>query len=358
MKTKNRRRSFVTGEQLVAVDLFAGCGGLTLGLRKAGFAVRGAVEIDELSAKSYEQNHKDTRLWVKDIRDLSTLSVKRELGIRKGKLDLLAGCPPCQGFSTLVTNNGHYSVDDPRNDLIYEFLRFVKDFMPRAVLMENVPNLAQTTRFKRFKRAVEALGYKTAYRVLDAADYGVPQRRRRLVFLASRTTEVAFARRAKAKRTVKEAFTKLNPKRAKSDPLQDTSTKRTERIKNLIKLVPRNGGSRIDIKGETQLQCHENFDGFYDTYGRMSWDDISPTITSGCINPSKGRFLHPSKDRPITLREAALLQTFPPTYKICLDAGKYNAAALIGNAFPPEFARRQALAVKKQLLRESNGQSK
>lgn len=346
-KRNNRRKEKNT--KLRAIDLFSGCGGLTHGLKSAGFDVIGAVENDELSADSYERNHKKTRVWRQDIRTLSTLTVKRALNVRKGKLDLLTGCPPCQGFSTLVTKNGCYLVDDPRNSLIYEFLRFVEDLMPRAVLMENVPDLAHTTRFRRFRKRLEKLGYKSDYKILDAADYGVPQRRKRLVLLASLNNEIAFARTAKAKYTVRHAFQKLNAKQAKSDPLHDTKSKRTDKIQRLIEKVPKNGGSRTDIKRFTQLQCHTNFDGFYDIYGRMSWDDESPTITSGCINPSKGRFLHPSKNRPITLREAALLQTFPKNYQISLGNGKYKAAALIGNAFPPEFARRQALMVKRHL---------
>lgn len=334
----------------LAIDLFAGCGGLTLGLKQAGFKVVGAVESDELSLESYEKNHVGTHLWKRDIRTLSTLSVKRTLKLKKGQLDLLAGCPPCQGFSTLVTKNGCYLVDDPRNSLIYEFLRFVEDLLPRVVLMENVPDLARTTRFRRFLKRLENLGYKSDYRILDAADYGVPQRRRRLVLLASLNNGVGFAGKARRRYSVREAFKKLTAKQAKSDPLHDTKSKhRTEKIQRLIERIPKNGGSRSDIKRFRQLRCHADFDGFYDIYGRMSWDDISPTITSGCINPSKGRFLHPSKNRPITLREAALLQTFPKSYWISLSKGKYRAAELVGNAFPPEFARRQAVVVRRHL---------
>lgn len=337
-----------------AIDLFSGCGGLTLGLKLAGFDVIAAVENDKLAFESYETNHEETHVWKQDIRTLSTLAVKRTLHLKKGQLDLLAGCPPCQGFSTLVTKNGSYFVDDPRNSLIYEFLRFVKDLMPRAVLMENVPALAGTTRFRRFRKRLEDIGYKCSYQILDAADFGVPQRRRRLVFTAGLQNTIGFARVAKSQRTVRDAFRQLDTKRAKSDPLHDSNSKRTERIQRLIEKVPKNGGSRGDIKWYRPLKCHKNFDGFYDIYGRMSWNNISPTITSGCLNPSKGRFLHPNKNRPITLREAALLQTFPDNYRISLRKGKYNAAALIGNAFPPEFARRQALMVKRYLTSLEN----
>lgn len=353
MTSKRReKRSKKNGAQLRAVDLFSGCGGLTHGLKLAGFDVVGAVENDKLSADSYEMNHGNTRLWRRDIRELSALTVKRALGIKKRELDLLAGCPPCQGFSTLVTNNGRYLVDDPRNSLIYEFMRFVEDLMPRAVLMENVPNLSQTTRFRRFFKRLEHLGYKCEYRILDAAEYGVPQRRKRLVFIAGLKGEITFARPAKVQYTVRSAFSKLRTASKKMDPLHDTKSNRTIEIQRLIEKVPINGGSRTDIESFRKLPCHKNFNGFYDVYGRMSWDGISPTITSGCINPSKGRFLHPNKNRAITLREAALLQSFPKNYRISLEKGKYKAAAIIGNSFPPEFARRQALMIKQHLITE------
>lgn len=337
-------------KRFCAIDLFSGCGGLTYGLKQAGFDVIGAVENDTVSVESYKANHKKTVVWDRDIRRLRVSVVKRMLKLEKGELDLLAGCPPCQGFSTLVTKNGCYLVDDPRNDLIYDFLRFVRGLMPRVIMLENVPNLAQTTRFRRFRKRLEDLGYVCKFEVLDAAEFGIPQRRKRLVLLAGRGKEIGFARAAREQFTVRDAFNRMNTERARSDPLHDTHSKRTKRIQQLIEKVPKNGGSRTEIRGLPQLRCHKNFDGFYDIYGRMSWDDIAPTITSGCINPSKGRFLHPSKNRPITLREAALLQTFPSTYQISLSRGKYKAAALIGNALPPEFARRQAVMIKRYLI--------
>lgn len=334
-----------------AIDLFSGCGGLSSGLNQAGFEVIGAVENDGVSADSYEKNHKSTHLWRQDIRTLSTDLVKRSLKLKKGELDLLAGCPPCQGFSTLVTNNGRYHVEDPRNSLIYQFRRFIEDLRPKAVLMENVPDLAKTTRFKRFKKRLEEIGYKCSYRILDAADYGVPQRRKRLVFVAGFKKEISFALKARKKYSVRSALSQLKTSRESTDPLHDTTSNRTERIQRLIEKVPKNGGSRNQIKNFKQLRCHQRCDGFHDIYGRMSWGDTAPTITSGCINPSKGRFLHPTKHRPITLREAALLQTFPRNYWISLAKGKYKAASIIGNAFPPEFARRQAETIKRYLAK-------
>ena len=118
----------------------------------------------------------------------------------------------------------------------------------------------------------------------------------------------------------------------------------------MIKLVPKNGGSRTDLPVRFHLECHKNFpEGFKDVYGRMSWGKVAPTITGGCVSPSKGRFLHPSQNRSITLREAALLQTFPANYFFSLKNGKQGVALMIGNALPPEFIKQHALAIKRSL---------
>ena len=334
---------------LSAVDLFSGCGGLTLGLKQAGFKVIGAVEKDLLSAETYKKNHPKTTVWQTDIEDIKPIDVLRTLKLRKGALDMLAGCPPCQGFSTLVTKNGKRRIDDPRNKLIYDFLRFVEGLAPKTIMMENVPDLAKTMRFKRFCKRLRDIGYRVEYRILNVADYGVPQRRRRLVLLGGRFGPVPFPEHDATRRTVRNALSIINHRHLPYDPLNDATDNRTPHVKKLIKKIPKNGGSRTDLSKKSQLRCHKSFDGFRDVYGRMAWDDVAPTITSGCINPSKGRFLHPTKNRTITLREAALLQSLPISYHISLRRGKYAAAAMIGNALPPEFARRHALSAKRHL---------
>ena len=141
-----------------AVDLFSGCGGLTVGLKMAGFRVLGAVDIDPLSMKTYEANHTDVTIWEADIKNLEPAEVSSKLGVAKGDLDLLTGCPPCQGFSTMRTLNGAFTVDDPRNDLLFEFLRFVEELNPRVVMMENVPGLAQDGRFAAFCDRMKSIG--------------------------------------------------------------------------------------------------------------------------------------------------------------------------------------------------------
>lgn len=348
MGTGSARR-LEDGNRPTAVDLFSGCGGLTLGLKQAGFKVVGAVDNDPLSVETYRANHGGVRVWEADIRTLPAARVLRELGLCPGELDLLAGCPPCQGFSSTRTLNGSRRIRDARNSLLEDFLRFVRVMRPRTVMLENVPGLARHYRFRAFLKDLRHRGYKITHSVLDAADYGVPQRRRRLVVLASRRRKPGLAVPARRRRTVRDAIAWLPPAGVADDPLHVSNERRGERIMSLIRRVPRDGGSRMELGSAAQLACHQKCNGFKDIYGRIAWDAVAPTITSGCVNPSKGRFLHPEADRAITLREAALLQTFPPNYCFALDRGKFATAALIGNALPPELVRRLAKSIREHL---------
>ena len=335
--------------KLTAVDLFCGCGGLTVGLKKAGFRVLGAVDIDPLSVETYRANHNDVAVWEMDIRDLEPSELAAALGLKNKRLDLLAGCPPCQGFSTMRTLNGARVINDPRNDLLFEFQRFVEALRPRAVMMENVPGLADDERFAAFCRQMDKIGYLGDHCILNAAEYGVPQRRRRLIYLAGHGMKIPFAKPARRIKTVKDAIGELPKAGESGDPVHDMPEKRTPRIMELIRLIPKDGGSRTDLPEEFQLDCHRRCNGFKDVYGRMAWGDVAPTITSGCFNPSKGRFLHPVEDRAITMREAALLQGFPRRYKFPNTDNKSAVALMIGNALPPEFIRRHAVKIRAAL---------
>ncbi len=340
MGSKRRRRLF-------ALDLFSGCGGLTLGMKKAGLHVLGAFEIDALAAETYRRNHRATRVWEGDIRDVDVAGVRRALRLAPGRLDLLAGCPPCQGFSQLRTLRGAQRVRDDRNDLVLEFLRFAREFRPKTIMMENVPGLVSNWRMAKLVRCLRRNGYSCECRVLDAAEYGVPQRRQRVILLAGRRGRVPFAETAKARTSVREAVAWLAHRPdSERDPLHELRAAHSLRVAALISKIPRDGGSRGNLSARSQLQCHKKCAGFYDVYGRMNWNDVAPTITSGFVNPSKGRFLHPAEDRAISLREGALLQTFPPRYYFSLRRGKYGVAEMIGNALPPEFIRRHVSAIR------------
>jgi DNA (cytosine-5)-methyltransferase 1 len=196
---------------------------------------------------------------------------------------------------------------------------------------------------------LSGLGYNWEYQVLDAADYGVPQHRRRMILLATLRGPAVFARKSQSSQTVRSSIAHLDRPGQSGDPLHDHPARRSTDVQLLIKRIPRNGGSRLALSKREQLACHRKTDGFRDIYGRMGWDEPAPTITGGCINPSKGRFLHPTQNRAITLREAALLQGFPRRYFFSLKKGTYPAAQMIGNAFPPVFATRHAFYLAQQL---------
>ena len=328
--------------RFTAIDLFSGCGGLSLGLRRAGFNILAAIDNDELSIDTYRMNHRRTRLIKDNIQSIDPLTLMEDLKLNPGDLDLLAGCPPCQGFSTLRTYNGGRKINEPMNDLVFEFIRFVKAFIPKTLMMENVPALLRDIRLSEILRELSHLGYKSNTDILDAAKYGVPQRRLRMLLLSSLNNPPPFALPIRRRRFVAEAIRRLPSPEDSEDPFHNYRVRRTENVLSFIGRIPKDGGSRTDLPIEDQLTCHQKVDGFKDIYGRMAWSQPSPTITGGCINPSKGRFVHPEENRAITLREAALLQGFPRSYKFKMSKGRYPVAQLIGNAFPPKFAEHHA----------------
>ncbi len=323
-----------------AIDLYSGCGGLTEGMRQAGFNVALAIENDEFAADCYESNHPETVLLKGDIRKIRISKIHNFL---EGKpIHLLAGCPPCQGFSSVRRLNRKKSIRDDRNSLLLEFLRFIKSLKPLTVMMENVPGLIEYYRFKEMIKTLKKLKYFVDFDTINIEHYGVPQRRKRLVLIASRLAPIRIAQPINIRRTVRDAIGKLKSITITGDSLHKIVARHTPRIQNLINMIPVNGGCRTDLPKKYQLACHKKPNvGFKDIYGRLKWDSYSSTITGGCLNPSKGRFLHPEENRVITPREAALLQTFPKNYKFPLSISKAELALMIGNALPPEFSRVQ-----------------
>lgn len=335
-----------------AIDLFSGCGGLSQGLMDAGYRVLAAVEIDEKACETYRANHQDVGLLVEDIRQVSAAKLMRRTGLKKGQLDLLAGCPPCQGFSTLRARNGQSAASDPRNDLIDEFARLAIGLRPKMIMMENVPALARYEKFIHFVERLSANGYRVISKVLDVSDFGVPQRRKRLILSASRVGQPRLATEEAVRTTVRKAIGGLPQAGKSGDALHDIPTKhRSARVQAMIEAIPKDGGSRHSLPHLLKLPCHGRTSGFNDVYGRMRWEDVSPTITSGCSNPSKGRFIHPDEDRPITLREAAILQGFPADYRFVVSHGKEAIALMIGNALPPKFIAAHGRAMAQGLAK-------
>lgn len=338
--------------KLTAIDLFSGCGGLSEGLQQSGFSVLAAVELDKKASETYSLNHPDVRLYNRDIRAIDPFEIMDCLGLKKGELGLIAGCPPCQGFSRLRTRNRSLSIDDDRNNLIEEFYSFVEAIAPKTVMLENVPALEKDDRFNDVVARLEALEYVCEYKVLDASDYNVPQRRKRLILLGAKGERPSLAEKSEEKITVRNAIESLEDPGGSNDSLHNLPEKRSKEVKKIISMIPLDGGSRFELPKKYHLACYKRSGGFRDVYGRMAWDKVSPTITSGCHNPSKGRFLHPSKDRTITLREAAMLQGFSKDYRFNIFHGKERIALMIGNALPPPFIKAHAECLKKIILSE------
>ena len=336
---------------LVAIDLFAGGGGLTVGLKDAGFNVATAVEVEPHACATYKANHAEVHLLEKDIKKVAGEEL---LNIAGGGVDLLAGCPPCQGFTSLTAK---YDTEDPRNQLIAEMSRLAHEVRPRSLMMENVPGLAHKGRelYDELKQTLQNDGYELTEGVLEVANYGVPQFRRRLVLLAGRGFAIQLPRPTHAKdgadgclpwRTVKDAIGEM------PQPMTLSEAKREGRVKDsdwhvVRDLSPANvkrlkaaqvGKSWTTIPEELRPPCHRGkCQGFSNVYGRMTWDKPAPTITGGCTTFSKGRFGHPTEDRTISVREAATLQTFPGDYRFDVPYMEH-VCNIVGNALPCDFA--------------------
>ena len=352
-------------DRYTAVEIFSGGGGLTLGLKNAGFNTVAAVEMEPHAAATFKANHPSTQMFQQDVRTIQCEMLSHCID---GMVDVLAACPPCQGFSSLTYK---YRRDDERNALVAEVGRLAKELCPSAIMMENVPGLAQKGKpyFDELLCFLSSLGYKTNWSILQVADYGVPQCRRRLVMLAGLGFKVPMPEPTHCKRgkngklkwrTVRDAIANMDnpvtfPEAKKRGGPQAFGWHVVRKISsgNIARLkVSRPGGSWEDIPESLRASCHQNgYKGFFNVYGRLAWDKPSGTITAGCTTLSKGRFGHPEQDRTISLREAALLQTFPPDYRFETPYFE-RACEIVGNALPPVFAEVIARQVRNELEKQ------
>lgn len=334
------------------VDLFAGAGGFSLAARKAELTVRLAVELKKHAASTYRDNlcaaGPEPHLIEGDIRQIDPHKLAKSAFADGQPCDLILGGPPCQGFSAHRLNNA--GVDDVRNDLIHVYFDFVRAFSPTAFLMENVPGMLwprHRPALDRFYREGREAGYDVkAAVVLDARDYGVPQRRKRVFILGCRRDVDAVLAWPPAPTHGSEAKRRENPAllpwmsckgvfiaAPENDP-NDTHMSHTEELVRTFERTPPNGGSRHQ-SGRT-LKCHEKHDGHKDVYGRINPEEPAPTMTTACINPSKGRFVHPTLHHGITVRQAARIQTFPDDF--IFSGGLMAAGEQVGNAVPVALA--------------------
>ncbi len=321
-----------------AVDLFSGCGGVTEALKNRHFRVVAAVDNDPVACRTYRKNHPTVHLYESDISDVSPAAIRSTL-LTNRDLDLLVVCAPCQPFSS----QGRKDKKDERAALIFSAVHFAAVLNPTLILFENVPGLA-TPRFESIlvslRSDLRRIGYHMGDpEMVDAADFGVPQRRQRCILLAKRNAAPPLLPKAVtpkgARSTVRQAIGSLtrlsSGERDSLDPLHFARNHQGVALDRLSKIPP-DGGSRFALPDDLVLSCHKNHTGHPDVYGRMLWDDVSPTLTTGCTDITKGRFAHPEDNRAITLREAARLQTFRDEYEFAGNAGQI--AAQIGNAVP------------------------
>ena len=351
-RAARRRRPFGSGE-LLGVDLFAGAGGFSLGARLAGVSVVAAVEKARNACATYRVNLSDTgprptHLFDEDILALDPAAVMRRVGLAEGRCDILVGGPPCQGYSVHRVKGA--GVGDPRNALLLRYFDFVRAMRPRAFLVENVPGLLWP-RHREFLDAFGALASAAGYdmaapALLNARDYGVPQNRRRVFLLgldAARRADVAWPPEPThvAERGLfdpRPAWLTAGDAFARAAPEGDPDSRHMAHDPELVEAfrrTPPNGGSRR-WSGRL-LACHKGHDGHSDVYGRIDPTAPGPTMTAACVNPSKGRFVHPTEDHGITLRQAARLQTFPDWFTF--SGGLHSGGEQVGNAVPVEMAR-------------------
>lgn len=376
-------------DKVTAIDLFAGAGGFSLAAIQCGLRVLAAVEFDSAAANTYERSIKETfsscatKVYNTDINLIKDLDkFMQEVGVLPGELDLLLGGPPCQGFSTHRINNA--GVDDPRNQLLLKYFEFVTALKPKVFLIENVAGLLwkrHESYLTQLKENAEENGYSIKFcGLVNARDYGVPQNRKRVFILGVRndfaeksfefppapthfppgsqlnnswrTSSCVFEKPSKniferywieyfskkMKISKDETYTLLanlefGVNIDSNDPL-NFHMRHTEEMIEVFRSTPLNG-SRMD--SNRILPCHEQHNGHKDVYGRVMCHLPSNTITTGCINPSKGRFVHPWEDHGITMRHAARLQTFPDNFIFYGNATQQ--AKQIGNAVPVELGK-------------------
>lgn len=342
------------------MDLFCGVGGLTHGLVLEGFNVVAGVDNDKSCEYAFETNN-DSKFIHKEIAHFSSSELKRLY--RDASIKILVGCAPCQPFSSLNRNKSTRTDALNRWGPLYKFMSLIIEVRPHIVSMENVPDLSDADKYPVFEEFIMTLrkyGYSVSYKTVDVSKYGVPQKRRRLVLLASRLGEISLIPETHTEgnlATVRQALGKLRPLKDgqidKKDPLHRTS-KLSDLNKKRVLATPKNGGSATSWSKELVPACYKRQSGksFMSTvYGRMRWDDPSPTITTSCTTLGTGRFGHPTQNRAISLREAAILQSFPRNYKFAQAEGISitRTAKHIGNAVPVLLGRAIARSIKAHL---------
>lgn len=341
-----------------AVDLFCGAGGLTRGLRDAGIDVRLGIDLDPACKYPFEANNPGVRYLLGDVDDVPASKLNdawKGVDVR-----LLAGCAPCQPFSTYTQGLDQQGGD--QWSLLNAFGRLVKKTKPELVTMENVGSLERHPVFAAFCRQLSTSGYQVTWDILDCDDFGIPQARRRLVLIASLLGTPSLPKKlpAKHRRTVRNCIGHLPRVEAgeahRNDSLHVCSRLTAINMKRIKASQP--GGTWRDWPTHLIAPCHRRASGrtYPAVYGRMEWDKPAPTITGQCYGFGNGRFGHPEQDRAISLREASLLQSFPEDYEF-VPPGRpvqfTEVGLMIGNAVPPKLAKAVGRAIKAHVAKSA-----
>ena len=329
-----------------AIDIFCGVGGMTQGLIQSGIKVVAGIDSDESCKFAYEANNRGAKFFCADIKELKKKDLEEIYG--ESDIHILVGCAPCQPFSSHTQKNKNRN-EDEKWGLLGHFGRLVDASKPDIVSMENVPQIRNSIIFDRFIGVLKENHYNISTEVVFCPDYGIPQTRTRLVLLASKFGPIELLPQTTEKdnyKTVEDTIGSLEPIRAgqisSKDPLHRSSNLSKLNLKRIRQSKP--GGTWRDWDETLLLECHRKDSGrsYCSVYGRMKWDEPSPTITTQFYNYGTGRFGHPVQDRSLSLREGSLLQTFPTNYKF-IDQKNNNLSIKklgihIGNAVPVELA--------------------
>ncbi len=357
-----------TTDQPRVIDLFSGIGGLTHGFVLEGFDVVAGIDIDVSCRYAFESNNR-SKFIRKDIAEVTAEELRELYGDKSFKI--LVACAPCQPFSSLNLNRAVYQNSDAKWISLEYLVRLITKVRPDVVSMENVPELANRKKFPIFDRFIRTLkrhGYYISYKVVDASKYGVPQRRKRLVLLASQMGPISLLRETHANRpvTVRQSIGDLLPIRdgetSPSDALHKAS-RLSDLNRKRIRATPKDGGSASSWDRKLLPKCFKDKRGASykcTVYGRMKWDEPAPTMTTQCGTLGTGRFGHPSQNRAISLREAARFQTFPDYYKFDAfgNVQSSRVAKHIGNAVPVRLGQIIAMSIRSHLKEVSHGKTK
>lgn len=345
-------------KKLKVIDLFCGIGGLSHGLIKEGLDVVAGIDNDSSCKFGYEYNNK-AKFIHRDILCVDAKKINQLFGDRNKTIRVLVGCAPCQPFSKLNLKQ----ITEKQLEPLEKFACLIKETLPDIVSMENVSSLANIKKYRIFKTFIDTLkesGYEYKYEVVNVSDYGVPQSRKRLVLLASRFGKIELIKKThkNKKVTVRDVIKNLEYINAgeisKSDPLHRARRLSPINLKR-IKATPHDGGSSRSWNKDLVLACHKKDTGKTyqrSVYGRMYWDKPAPTMTTQCVGLGNGRFGHPEQNRAISLREAAIFQTFPKNYRFIDPKGSIainHIAKFIGNAVPVKLGSVIGKSIKNHL---------